>query len=44
MSCQMLQLVLHFFLGDINIFCRGNAVNNELSLHVVLGTLFVALT
>src|ERR1700730_14697837 len=44
MSCQMLQLVLHFFLGDINIFCRGDAVNNELSLHVVLGTVFVALT
>src|ERR1700736_6544282 len=44
MSGEMLQLVLHFFLGDIDIFCRGDAVDDELSLHVVLGTVFIALT
>src|ERR1700675_4961130 len=44
MSGQMLQLVLHFFFGDINIFCRGDAVNDQLGLYIVLGAVFISLT
>src|ERR1700730_9467441 len=44
MSGQMLQFVLHFFFGGINIFCRGDAVDDQLGLNIILGTVFVALT
>src|ERR1700738_1696490 len=44
MSGKMLQFVLHFFFGDINIFCGGDAVDDQLGLYIVLGTVFVALT
>src|ERR1700692_839108 len=41
-SGQMLQFVLHFFFGDVNIFCGGDAVDDELGLHIVLGAVFIA--
>src|ERR1700736_285286 len=44
MSSQVLQLVLHFFFGDINIFCGGDAIDDQFSLYIVLGAVFVALT
>src|ERR1700692_239495 len=44
MSGQMLQLVVHFFFCDVNIFCRRDAVDDELGLYVVLGAVFIALT
>src|ERR1700688_2909376 len=44
MSGQMLQLVFDFFFGDINIFRRGDAVDNQLSLYIVLGTVFIPFT
>src|ERR1700719_1246252 len=44
MSRQMFQLVLHFFLGDIDVFRRGDAVDNQLSLYIVLGAVFIPLS
>src|SRR6202166_3867720 len=41
-SGQMLQLVLHSLFGDINIFRRGDAVDDELGFYIILGTVFVA--
>ena len=42
-SGQMFQLVLHFFLGHIDIFRRSDAVDNQLSLYIVLGAILIPL-
>ena len=41
MATQMLQFMLHFFFGHINIFRRSYAVHDELSLYIVFGAVLV---
>src|SRR5438105_13790188 len=35
MAAQVLDLVLHFFLGDFDIFTRRDAIDDQFSFHVV---------
>ena len=38
------QLVIHFFVGHFDVFCRRDAVDDQFRLHVILGALFLPLS
>ena len=41
MTGHVFELVVHFFVGDVDFFLGGDAVDNELGLDVVLGAIFL---
>ena len=42
MSGHVFQLVFHFFVGHVDIFGRGDAIDDQFRLHVIDGAVFVA--